>query len=442
MAKTSLQGRFIFLLSGILIACVGLTVFLTLKVPYWPLVLPLAVLTAFLAILIAVKRFFAPVTTTLQALRSGVASFKDRDYSVTIATSRDDELGELVGVYNELAGALRKERFGLFQRELLLDTVIQSSAVAVLIVNPGGAIVYSNQEAVKLFREAGENVAVLEGESLEKICSRQSRLLADALAAGKDGLFTLGTEAEPEVFHLTCRRFTLNGSTHQLYLLKKLTREIARKEVETWKKLIRVITHEMNNSLAPITSLMVSAQKLTDMGADKEKLKEIYTSVGNRAGHLQSFIAEYARFARLPKPRVQTVQWQLLVEQIRRLVDFQLAEPLPEQTAEFDPVQIEQVLINLIKNAAESGSTASDIQLRVLQNSREILMAVEDRGSGMAPEQMELALLPFYSTKRSGTGLGLPLCREIVEAHGGSFNLFSRQGGGVAAVCKLPVAGA
>ena len=116
-----------------------------------------------------------------------------------------------------------------------------------------------------------------------------------------------------------------------------------------------------------------------------------------------------------------------------------MAEDVPQGAADFDPVQMEQVLINLLKNAAESGSPAGEIRLRVLQNNKEILIAVEDRGSGMNAEQMQLALLPFYSTKRSGTGLGLPLCREIIEAHGGSFNLFNRQGGGLAVTCKLPV---
>ena len=95
-----------------------------------------------------------------------------------------------------------------------------------------------------------------------------------------------------------------------------------------------------------------------------------------------------------------------------------------------------------MKNATESGSPAAEIRLRVIQNRKEMLIAVEDRGSGMTTEQMQLALLPFYSTKRSGTGLGLPLCREIVEAHGGSFNLFSRENGGTAAACKLPAGGA
>jgi two-component system, NtrC family, nitrogen regulation sensor histidine kinase NtrY len=154
---------------------------------------------------------------------------------------------------------------------------------------------------------------------------------------------------------------------------------------------------------------------------------------------LQSFIEDYAKFARLPKPRFQRVGWSEFIHQLGRLVEFELAGELPDQPAEFDPVQMEQVLINLLKNSAESGSPPGDVQLRVLQNSREVLIAVEDRGSGMTPEQMQLALLPFYSTKRSGTGLGLPLCREIVEAHGGNFHLFSRSGGGVVATCRLPV---
>ena len=269
--------------------------------------------------------------------------------------------------------------------------------------------------------------------------SRRSAALSEALRKGEDGLFSVQEQDETEVFHLTCRQFVLNASSHRLYLLKKLTREIARKEVETWKKVIRVITHELNNSLAPISSLIGSAQKIAATGSGTEMLPEIYASIGNRASHLQTFIEEYARFARLPKPRTQRVAWQPFIDQIRRLVDFQLADNLPAEDAEFDAAQLEQVLINLFKNAAESGSPPGEIRLRVLQNSKEVLIAVEDRGSGMAQEQMKLALLPFYSTKRGGTGLGLPLCREIIEAHGGTFNLFNREGGGMAATCKLPL---
>jgi nitrogen fixation/metabolism regulation signal transduction histidine kinase len=438
LRKTSLQGRFILLLATLFVACLAASVALTLYAPSWQLLVPAVSLLGLLAVIAAVKAFFAPMDRILQALRSGVTSFRDHDYSVTIVSSRDDELGQLVQAYNGLAKTLRAERFGIFQRELLLDTVIQSSAVAVVIVNQGGSIVYSNREALELFSDPARGKAALEGADLAQISQRRSAALSEALLKGEDGLISLQEQEEAEVFHLTCRQFVLNSSTHRLYLLKKLTREIARKEVETWKKVIRVITHEMNNSLAPISSLIGSAQKIAATGAGTEKLPEIYTSIGNRASHLQTFIEEYARFARLPKPRPQRVAWQAFVDQMHRLVDFEMADDLPVAEAEFDPVQMEQVLINLFKNAAESGSPPAEVRLRVLQNSREVLIAVEDRGSGMAQEQMKLALLPFYSTKRGGTGLGLPLCREIIEAHGGTFNLFNREGGGTVATCKLP----
>jgi len=436
--KTSLQGRFTFLLATLFVACLAASVALALYVPSWKVVVPAVSLLGLLAVIALVKAFFTPLERVLQALRSGVTSFKDHDYSVTIVCSRDDELGQLVQAYNGLAKTLRAERFGIFQRELLLDTVIQSSAVAVVIVNQGGTIVYSNREAAELFASPADAKRTLEGLDLLQASLQRSAALSEALRKGEDGLFSIQEQDEAEVFHLTCREFVLNASAHRLYLLKKLTREIARKEVDTWKKVIRVITHELNNSLAPISSLIGSAQKIAATGSGNELLPEIYATIGNRASHLQTFIEEYARFARLPKPRLQRVNWQSFIDQIHRLVDFEMAEDLPAADAEFDPVQLEQVLINLFKNALESGSPTGEIRLRVLQNAREVLIAVEDRGSGMAHEQMKLALLPFYSTKRGGTGLGLPLCREIVEAHGGTFNLFNREGGGMVATCRLP----
>ena len=182
--------------------------------------------------------------------------------------------------------------------------------------------------------------------------------------------------------------------------------------MDTWKKLIRVLTHEMNNSLAPISSLTASAQKITASGNGTEKLDEIYQSIGNRASHLQSFIEQYARFARLPMPRIQSNDWKSFVDTLHRLVDFQLAEDLPEKAADFDPVQMEQVLINLLKNSAESGSSAGETRLRVLQNSKEVLIAVEDRGSGMDVEQMQLAVdranvCPYRTVADAKLGGGL-----------------------------------
>ena len=289
MARFSLQGRFIFLLSAILAVTVALSVFLTIYFEEWQLVIPLVLLISLLAVITTVKSFFSPVNKTLQALSGGVASFKDHDYSVTIASNRDDELGQLVEVYNELAGTLRDERFSLFQRELLLDTVIESSAVAVVIANQRGSIVYANREASMLFA-AGKPI---EGGHLGNMALEMSSLMAGAINNRKDGLFTLESDDEGDVYHLTCRQFNLNAHDHGLFLFKKLTREIARQEVDTWKKVIRVITHELNNSLAPIASLTSSARKISASGNGTEKLDDIYQSIGNRASHLQTFIEQY-----------------------------------------------------------------------------------------------------------------------------------------------------
>jgi nitrogen fixation/metabolism regulation signal transduction histidine kinase len=435
MSGFSLQGRFIFLLAAIVIAAVLAAVWLTLTLDSWTLVVPVTTILALLAVVIAVKSWFRPVNETLQALRSGVASFKDHDYSVKIADTRDDELGQLVSVYNDLAATLRDERFALFQRELLLDTVIRSSAVAVIIANLNGTIVYSNREAAAFLSDDRR----LEGHKLLDLCEQKSTSLREALERRRDGLLTLNMGSDTEIYHLTCRQFNLNAQIHDLVVFKKMTREIARREVDTWKKVIRVITHELNNSLAPIASLTRSARLITERGEKLERLGEIFDSIGSRAGHLQSFIEQYSRFARLPKPTVQTVGWKHFVDGLGRLCRFRLLGDLPATDATFDPVQMEQVMINLVKNAMESGSAPDEVCLRVLQNNEEILIAVEDRGTGLGSEQMKMALLPFYSTKREGTGLGLPLCREIVESHGGSFQLFNREHGGLSAVCKLPI---
>jgi two-component system nitrogen regulation sensor histidine kinase NtrY len=431
----SLQGKFTFLILAAVIASNIVAVSAALYFKNWGLAVSVSLLIAIAITIIVVRAYFGPVEEILQALRSGVASFKDHDYSVSIARTRDDELGELVTVYDDLAATLREERFSLFQRELLLDTVIQSSSVAVVIANLRDTIVFSNRVARDLLVKTGS----LEGHHLQPLCEARSSAMAEQTRQQRDGLFTMEAGDENEVYHLTCRRFNLNAQIHQLFLYKQLTREIARQEVATWKKVIRVISHELNNSLAPISSLSNSAQMLLQKGGETERLSDIFSSISSRSSHLHEFIEQYARFARLPKPRVRPVEWSLFIADLKKFSDFRLLGQVPEIPTQFDPVQMEQVFINLFKNAAESGSPPDEICLRILSSDNSILVAVEDLGPGMEESQMAQALLPFYSTKRKGSGLGLPLCREIVEAHGGSFRLSNRPEGGLAAICQLPL---
>ena len=201
--------------------------------------------------------------------------------------------------------------------------------------------------------------------------------------------------------------------------------------------MIRVISLELNNSLAPISSLAHSG-RILGREPDSGKLDRVFASIEERAHHLKSFIDGYARFAKLPAPRIEDVNWAAFLATLKDLTPYTLEGATPRATARFDPVQMQQVLINLLKNAHESGSPEAAVTLSLRQDGEGLRLDVADAGPGMGPEVLEQALLPFYSTKQSGTGLGLPLCREIVEAHGGRLSLANRAGGGLLVSIWLP----
>jgi nitrogen fixation/metabolism regulation signal transduction histidine kinase len=378
-------------------------------------------------------RLTARWSRTARALNDGILSLKDRDFSVSVTRATPDELGELVDNYNSLGERLRVERQNLYQRELLLDTVIQATPLAMVLTNSADVVLYSNAAARQLFA-AGRK---LEGERFTRFLERAPVPLREAGERGGDTLFTFEA-GEPEVYHVSQRRFMLNAVPHRLLLLKQLTREINSQEVATWKKVIRVIAHELNNSLAPISSLAHSGQILASAPPDPAQLARVFSTIEDRARHLAGFIEGYAQFAKLPQPRLAPVAWEVLMERLRVVASFQLVGSLPDRTASLDTAQIEQALINLLKNARESGSDAGSIELAVNAAAQGFAIEVRDRGPGFTTAALENALVPFYSTKESGTGLGLTLCREIVEAHGGRLRIANRPDGGAVVTLWLP----
>jgi signal transduction histidine kinase len=193
----------------------------------------------------------------------------------------------------------------------------------------------------------------------------------------------------------------------------------------------------LNNSLAPLASLAHSGTELVRRG-QTERLPQILQTIGERTRHLESFILGYARFAKLPAPRLETIAWADFVAGLAGHVAFRLGGELPESPAHIDRAQMEQALLNLLKNAHESGSRPEDVELHVRRVQDVVRIDVFDRGTGMNDAVLTNALVPFYSTKRSGTGLGLALAREIAEAHGGRITLGNREGGGLAVTLILP----
>lgn len=379
-----------------------------------------------------VHRAFAPMRSLFRALAGTVTSYRDGDFSFGIGWSGGGELGELVESHNRLGAALRDQRLALVQRELLLDTMVQNTPVSMLLLDPARRIVHANIAARKLLGDGYR----LEGQAFDELLARAPTALREAFERGGDGMFTIGEADDEDIYHLTRRRFRLNGRLHELVLLRQLTAELRRQEVQTWKKVIRVISHELNNSLAPIASLAHSGAELLRRG-QLERLPVALSTIEERARHLEGFIRDYARFAKLPAPRLEPVPWSRFLEQLRSQVEFAGTIDV-DGMARIDVAQMGQALLNLLRNAHESGSPPGDVQLQLRRLPDAWRIDVLDRGPGMNEAVLANALLPFYSTKRHGTGLGLALAREIAEAHGGRISLANRGDGGLCVSMTLP----
>jgi two-component system nitrogen regulation sensor histidine kinase NtrY len=393
-----------------------------------------------------------PATSILQAVSDGLLSFSEREYGMRLTVPNTDEpLGDLVRRFNKLGEVLRTEHSDRYQREILLETVLETTAMAVVLCNESLRIVYANGAARDLFGGGRK----LDGEDFRAILARAPAAFREAIERETDTIFSVetapppgadgapapdaGIASAPETYHLARRYFQLSMQPHILFILKPLTRAILRKEADTWKRTIRVISHEINNSLAPISSLIHSGRLMLQKPEMAPRLAEALDTIEERSTHLRGFIEGYAKFARLPLPAKQESRWDPLIDGLRPLYSFQVEGKLPERPGMFDAGQMQQVLINLLKNAVEAGGPPEGITVSVTEiPAGAFEVRVEDRGKGMREDVMKNALLPFFSTKPSGSGLGLPLCREIVEAHGGTLSIRPRAGGGISVVCLIP----
>jgi len=385
-----------------------------------------------------------PATSILQAVSDGLLSFTEREYGMRLAAPDADQvLGDLVRRFNKLGEALRTEHNDRYQREILLETVLETTAMAVVLCNEAMRIVYANGAARDLFGGGRK----LDGQDFRAILAAAPAAFRQAIEQETDTIFSVekpeaedaGPTGAPETYHLARRYFQLSMQPHILFILKPLTRAILRKEADTWKRTIRVISHEINNSLAPISSLIHSGRLMLQKPEMAPRLAEALDTIEERSAHLRGFIEGYAKFARLPLPAKQESRWDALVDSLRPLYSFQVLGRLPARPGLFDAAQMQQVLINLLKNAVEAGGSPDAITISIEEiPAGAFEIRVEDRGKGMLDDVMKNALLPFFSTKPSGSGLGLPLCREIVEAHGGTLSIRPRAGGGISVICLIP----
>lgn len=349
-------------------------------------------------------------------------------------------VGVLLGaLLSSLFGARLGRRNGGGQELSKADAVPVSFVaehipVAVLLYTSDGRIRFANGPAQDLLF-AGESAL---GKNFLQLLELAPAAVRDALLGATDALFTLDHEGESETFQMLRREVPVDGEVHFLLLINTLTREVSRREIDVLKKVIRVISHELNNSLASMTSLLGSARYIVGNPQNLPKLERVLDGLEERTRHLHHFLSEYAVLSRLPKPRPRDVLLERLVQRLKELFPETVFEQPVTTTAWFDETQVEQALINLLKNANEAGGPDDEVRLVFRDRPAALEIGVLDRGKGFSKEALQHGLLPFFSTKQGGSGLGLALCREIAEGHDGSLRVKAREGGGSAIYLTLP----
>jgi nitrogen fixation/metabolism regulation signal transduction histidine kinase len=382
------------------------------------------------------------VVRPLQTVSNLLATLGQGDYSMRARSGRDDDaLGEVIREVNALGETLRRQRLGALEASALLRAVMGEIDVAVFAFDPEGRLRLVNRAGERLLAQPAERIT---GRTAEELG------LAECLGVGADGATHTFTHDFPgggrAVRRWGVRRsaFRERGRSHQLLVLSDLSQPLREEELKAWQRLVRVLGHELNNSLAPIKSIAGSLASLLARDprpADWEEDAQSGLSViAARAESLSRFTGAYARLARLPPPVLAPVDlgplvWRVAGLETRLRVEV---EQGPALTLQADGDQLEQLLINLIRNAADASLvTGGRVRVGWGREGGQAVIEVVDEGQGIAnPSNL---FVPFFTTKPTGTGVGLVLCRQIAEAHGGTLTLENRADGpGSVARLSLP----
>ena len=411
----------------------------------WTMLLLLAVLLHLL-----LQRVKNGLQQEIAALNLHADNLQDQAFNSRANRQQIRMLTPLADALDTMSAELSRQRATLYQRELLLDTVLQSSPSALVLTDQHNRVLLTNPAARQLFLQGQK----FDGRLFDEVLAEWPELqlaFSGYLQQPQQGLLHLETRDAAHrggqgtaIWHLSSSQFLLNQRQHFLYLLKPMTAEIQREELNAWKKLLRVIGHELNNSLAPLSSLAYSGQQLLEtLTADKtaadysslQPLRNILGTISERSQHLNQFLQAYIQFAKLPPPNRASVNWPRLINQLHDHFEFELDGEMPKLDWQLDQAQLIQLLLNVLKNAHESGSDPALIRLFIQESPQQLTIEVQDAGGGLSAEVLEHALLPFYTTKAQGSGIGLTLCRDVAEAHGGWLSLRNQPPGLRVQVC-------
>ena len=385
------------------------------------------------------------VVFSLQTLSNLLAAMREEDFSVRArGASRDDAMGEVMIEVNSLSETLREQRLGALEATALLRTVMEEIDVAIFT--------FDNENKLRLVNRAGERLLA---RPLERLLGFTAAELGLGASLEGEPVRTMELTFPGGSGRWGMRRgsFRQAGLPHHLVVLSDLSRALRDEERQAWQRLIRVMGHELNNSLAPIQSVAQSLESgvnsLRNEGdnlqpeVSRALLDDIQQGFGiirSRTEALGRFMAAYSRLARLPAPKLAPVSvrdWISRVTKLETRVKVKIQEG-PEVTISGDADQLEQLLINLLHNAADAVLEAGT-QASVGWSSQDSQLEVWVRDDGPGIQNTANVFVPFFTTKPGGTGIGLALSRQIAEAHGGTLSLENRRGTrGCEARLRLP----
>ena len=393
----------------------------------WTVALVVAV-SAFVAAYVLHEQLVFPLRT----LSNIITALREEDYSLRARNARrDDALGEVMVEVNALAALMESRKLEAVEAAALLRAVLSQIDAAIFA--------FDASDRLQLVNRAGERLLATPRERLIGQTAHDlglADLLAEDAPAAVDRLFA-GAAGRWDVRRSSFRE---RGVPHRMLVLADITRALREEEAEAWRRIVRVLGHELNNSLAPIKSIATSLEQLIareELPADwREDLASGMRVIGSRTEALTRFTRAYAQLARLPEPRRKAVRVDTLVQRVtalERRVSVEL-DGRPA-TVHADEDQLEQLLINLVKNAADAAREHVTVRWSASENG--LTLQVEDDGAGVSGTAN--LFVPFFTTKPNGTGVGLFLSRQIAEAHGGTLTLANRDGEpGAVATLHLP----
>ena len=404
-------------------------------------------LISFFAIIFVLLIAYAAITGKgranfqLQTLSNLVEAMIDGDYTLRGRKQSNPAFQDLLNLINQLTDNLHKHKLKAEESQLLLEKVMQQMDALIIATDNRGLLAIMNEAARRGFNFDSD---LSKGYQLKDIG------MEELLEKEHSGVIKIRRNNIAGEYFLYRDRFYSDNKEHQLYLLTRADKMLREKEREAWQNLLRVLSHELNNSLTPIATFsntMLRKIKKEKQVSDVEKFTDGLYVIKERAESLNQFITSYSQLSHLPKANMQPYQWRNKVIQLMSLFEDCIFEHELSVNREFDfsiqadPQQLEQVFINLFKNAKESMSESSSkvIEVSAQYDDKYLELKIKDNGMGIAnPDNL---FVPFYTTKKSGSGIGLTLCQQIMQNHNGSIQLNNRANQqGAEVLLQLPIA--